>query len=44
MNYLEEMTSANIWSANIFIKEPIGNGGCPRIPTLMKKDNRGNKT
>jgi hypothetical protein len=33
-NYLEEMTSADIWTANKFIREPAGDGGSPRIPTL----------
>ena len=37
------MTSANIWTANKFIKEPTGNGGCPRVPTLETKDGNGNK-
>ena len=37
------MTTTNIWAANKFIKEPAGNGGCPRIPTLKIKDDRGTK-
>ena len=40
-NYLEEMTQSDIWTANKYIKEPVGDGGCPRIPTLRFKDNRG---
>lgn len=26
--------AANIWTANKFIREPSGDGGCPRILTL----------
>ena len=33
-NYLEEMTAAGIWVQNKFIREPVGNGSWPRIPTL----------
>jgi hypothetical protein len=33
-DYLEDMTSADIWTANKFIREPAGDGGCQRIPTL----------
>jgi hypothetical protein len=33
-NYLEEMTAADLWTANKFIREPVGDGGCHRIPTL----------
>ena len=40
-NYLEEMTAADIWTANKFIKEPAGDGGCPRIPTLKSKNEQG---
>jgi ribonuclease HI/endonuclease/exonuclease/phosphatase family metal-dependent hydrolase len=40
-NYLEEMTASDIWTANKFIKEPAGDGGCPRIPTLKSKNERG---
>ena len=36
-NYLEEMTAADIWTANKFVKEPVGDGGSPRIPTLKVK-------
>ena len=32
--YLEEMTAADVWTANKFIREPAGDGGSPRIPTL----------
>ena len=30
------MTSSDIWTANKFIKEPAGDGGCPGIPTKSK--------
>jgi ribonuclease HI/endonuclease/exonuclease/phosphatase family metal-dependent hydrolase len=40
-NYLEEITAADIWTANKFIKEPVGDGGCPRIPTLKAKNDLG---
>jgi hypothetical protein len=33
-NYLKEMTAADIWTANKFIREPAGDGGSPQIPTL----------
>ena len=33
-DFLEEATEREIWIANKFIKEPIGDGGRPRIPTL----------
>ena len=41
INYLEEMTAADIWTANKFIKEPAGDGGCPRIPTLKTRNEQG---
>ena len=37
------MTSADIWTTNKFIKEPAGDGGCPRIPTLQTRNNAGNE-
>ena len=43
-NYLEEMTTSNIWTANKFIKEPIGDGGCPRILTLTTRNAAGAAT
>ena len=43
-NYLEEMTALDLWTANRFIKEPAGDGGSPKIPTLKSKDEEGNKT
>jgi hypothetical protein len=30
-----------IWTANKFIKEPAGDGGCPRIPTLKTRNDDG---
>jgi hypothetical protein len=39
-DYLEEMTAADIWSANKFIREPVGDGGSPlsrsKGPTALK--------
>lgn len=40
-NYLEDMTAADIWTANKFIREPAGDGGCPRIPTLKIRNDGG---
>ena len=40
-NYLEEMTATEIWTANKYIKEPIGDGGSPRIPTLKTNNAAG---
>ena len=40
-NYLEEMTATEIWTANKYINEPIGDGGSPRIPTLKTKNAAG---
>ena len=42
IDYLEEMTSSDIWMANKFIKEPTGNGSYSKIPTLKTRDIRGN--
>ena len=39
--YLEEMTAKDIWTANKYIKEPVGDGGNPRIPTLKTKNAAG---
>ena len=41
-SYLEDMSAADIWTANKFIREPAGDGGCPRIPTLKTSDEDGN--
>ena len=40
-DFLEEVTTNDIWMANRYIKEPSGDGGCPRIPTLKVKGNTG---
>jgi len=40
-NYLEEMSANEIWTANKYIREPIGDGGHPRIPTLKVKNAEG---
>ena len=32
------MTANDIWTANKYIKEPIGDGGSPRIPTLKSRN------
>jgi ribonuclease HI len=37
-SYLEEMTANNIWTANRYLKEPSGDGGNPRIPTIRARD------
>src|ERR1700678_198148 len=41
INYLEDMTAADMWTANKFIREPVGDGGSPRIPTLKVKSQEG---
>ena len=35
------MTATDIWTANKYLKEPVGDGGSPRIPTLWIKDGQG---
>jgi ribonuclease HI/exonuclease III len=40
-NYLEDMTANEMWTANKYIKEPVGDGGNPRIPTLKVKNPAG---
>ena len=35
------MTANEMWTANKYIKEPIGDGGSPRIPTLRTRDETG---
>ena len=39
--YLEEMTASDIWTANKYLKNPVGDGGMPRIPTLKTKNKEG---
>jgi ribonuclease HI/exonuclease III len=33
-DYLEDMDASGIWTANKYLREPAGDGGNPRIPTL----------
>ena len=33
-DYLEEMKANEIWNANKYLRDPVGDGGSPRIPTL----------
>jgi hypothetical protein len=40
-DFLEEATVSDIWTANRYFKEPSGDGGSPRIPTL-KVNHEGN--
>ena len=37
-DYLEEMTANEIWNANKYLRDPVGDGGSPRIPTLKVTD------
>ena len=41
--YLENMIASNIWTANKYLKEPVGDGGNPRIPTIKTKDELGHE-
>ncbi len=43
-NFLEEMSTNEIWTANRFLKEPSGDGGSLRIPTLKVKHDDGRET
>ena len=43
-DYLENMMANEIWTANKYIKSPIGDGGAPRIPTLKVKNDDGTTT
>ena len=40
-DYLEDMTASDIWMANRFIREPVGDDGCPRISALRTIDDEG---
>ena len=42
-DYLEEMSANDIWTANKYLKDPVGDGGNPRIPTLVTKDEQDNE-
>jgi ribonuclease HI len=39
--YLEEMTASDVWTANKYLKNPVGDGGAPRIPTIKVNDHEG---
>lgn len=43
-DYLEEMDANDIWTANKYLRNPIGDGGNPRIPTLKTRNANGNVT
>jgi hypothetical protein len=38
------MDAAGIWTANKYIRDPIGDGGSPRIPTLKTTNAEGEAT
>ena len=40
-SYLEDMSACDIWTANKYLRDPVGDGGSPQIPTLRTKDNLG---
>ena len=33
-SYLEDMSVSDIWTANRYLRDPVGDGGSPQIPTL----------
>jgi hypothetical protein len=35
------MVASDIWTANKYLKEPVGDGGLPRIPTIRVRDAEG---
>ena len=39
--YLEEMVAGDIWTANKYLKSPVGDGGLPRIPTIKTRNEEG---
>ena len=41
-NFLNELSSADIWTANKFLNNPPGDGGLPRIPSLKTTNPTGN--
>lgn len=41
VDFLENVMERDIWTANNYIKEPIGDGGKARIPTLKATDQSG---
>jgi ribonuclease HI/exonuclease III len=40
-DYLEDMDASDIWMANKYLRNPIGDGGNPRIPTLRTTNANG---
>jgi len=40
-SYLEDMSANEIWTANKYIRDPVGDGGSPRIPTLRTHNAEG---
>jgi ribonuclease HI/exonuclease III len=40
-DYLEDMNANDIWVANRYLRDPVGDGGSPRIPTLKYADANG---
>jgi hypothetical protein len=40
-DYLEEMTADDIWTANKYLSNPVGDGGMPRIPTIRSRNPEG---
>jgi hypothetical protein len=42
--YLEDMVASDIWTANKYLKNPVGDGGLPRIPTIRVRDAAGSET
>ena len=40
-SYLEDMDASGIWTVNRYLKDPVGDGGNPRIPTMMTTDEEG---
>ena len=42
-DYLEGMTAQDIWTANKYLKNPVGDGGSPRIPTIRTTNEEGNE-
>jgi ribonuclease HI len=40
-DFLEEASERDLWTSNRYLKEPVGDGGKSRIPTLKVKDGDG---
>ena len=43
-DFLEEASDRDLWTSNRYLKDPIGDGGKSRIPTLKVKDNSGRQS